>query len=88
MLLDLLKSVGLFDGVFNDLIKTAVCFLVDSPGVPPSANANQLFRGFSFVAISSEEESQPLQSNSVSSIVQVCMQLSLFPRSICCNDCF
>uniref|UniRef100_A0A672PNQ6 Ribosomal protein S6 kinase n=1 Tax=Sinocyclocheilus grahami TaxID=75366 RepID=A0A672PNQ6_SINGR len=43
----------------------------DSPGVPPSANANQLFRGFSFVAISSEEESQPLQGNSVSSIVQV-----------------
>ncbi|XP_059380740.1 ribosomal protein S6 kinase alpha-3 isoform X3 [Carassius carassius] len=42
----------------------------DSPGVPPSANANQLFRGFSFVAISSEEDSQPLQSNSVSSIVQ------------------
>ncbi|XP_058621277.1 ribosomal protein S6 kinase alpha-3 isoform X5 [Onychostoma macrolepis] len=42
----------------------------DSPGVPPSANANQLFRGFSFVAITSEEESQPLQSNSVSSIVQ------------------
>ncbi|XP_056104956.1 ribosomal protein S6 kinase alpha-3 isoform X2 [Rhinichthys klamathensis goyatoka] len=41
----------------------------DSPGVPPSANANQLFRGFSFVAISSEEESQPLQ-NSMSSIVQ------------------
>uniref|UniRef100_A0A672T024 non-specific serine/threonine protein kinase n=1 Tax=Sinocyclocheilus grahami TaxID=75366 RepID=A0A672T024_SINGR len=34
----------------------------DSPGVPPSANANQLFRGFSFVAISSEEESQPLQT--------------------------
>ncbi|XP_056593791.1 ribosomal protein S6 kinase alpha-3 isoform X3 [Triplophysa dalaica] len=42
----------------------------DSPGVPPSANANQLFRGFSFVAISSEEESQPLQSNSMTSIVQ------------------
>ncbi|KAF4095799.1 ribosomal protein S6 kinase alpha-3 isoform X3 [Onychostoma macrolepis] len=46
----------------------------DSPGVPPSANANQLFRGFSFVAITSEEESQPLQSNSVSSIVQVYTQ--------------
>ncbi|XP_051538895.1 ribosomal protein S6 kinase alpha-3 isoform X4 [Myxocyprinus asiaticus] len=42
----------------------------DSPGVPPSANANQLFRGFSFVAITSEEESQPIQSNSMSSIVQ------------------
>ncbi|XP_019897384.2 ribosomal protein S6 kinase alpha-3 isoform X1 [Esox lucius] len=34
----------------------------DSPGVPPSANAHQLFRGFSFVAITSEEESQPLQT--------------------------
>ncbi|XP_051969716.1 ribosomal protein S6 kinase alpha-3 isoform X2 [Xyrauchen texanus] len=42
----------------------------DSPGVPPSANANQLFRGFSFVAITSEEESQPIQGNSMSSIVQ------------------
>ncbi|KAK3515506.1 hypothetical protein QTP70_024197 [Hemibagrus guttatus] len=41
----------------------------DSPGVPPSANAHQLFRGFSFVAISTEEETQPLQSN-MSSIVQ------------------
>uniref|UniRef100_A0A3Q4GV41 Uncharacterized protein n=1 Tax=Neolamprologus brichardi TaxID=32507 RepID=A0A3Q4GV41_NEOBR len=27
----------------------------DSPGVPPSANAHQLFRGFSFVAITEEE---------------------------------
>uniref|UniRef100_A0A673J7W9 Ribosomal protein S6 kinase n=1 Tax=Sinocyclocheilus rhinocerous TaxID=307959 RepID=A0A673J7W9_9TELE len=50
----------------------------DSPGVPPSANANQLFRGFSFVAISSEEESQPLQSNSVSSIVQLHRSVSQF----------
>uniref|UniRef100_A0AAY4EZK5 non-specific serine/threonine protein kinase n=1 Tax=Denticeps clupeoides TaxID=299321 RepID=A0AAY4EZK5_9TELE len=41
----------------------------DSPGVPPSANAHQLFRGFSFVAIT-EEETQPVQSNNVSSIVQ------------------
>uniref|UniRef100_A0A3Q2XZY8 non-specific serine/threonine protein kinase n=1 Tax=Hippocampus comes TaxID=109280 RepID=A0A3Q2XZY8_HIPCM len=31
----------------------------DSPGVPPSANAHQLFRGFSFVAIT-EEETQPM----------------------------
>uniref|UniRef100_A0A8C1LHA8 Ribosomal protein S6 kinase n=1 Tax=Cyprinus carpio TaxID=7962 RepID=A0A8C1LHA8_CYPCA len=29
----------------------------DSPGVPPSANAHQLFRGFSFVAPGVEEES-------------------------------
>uniref|UniRef100_A0A4W5P218 non-specific serine/threonine protein kinase n=1 Tax=Hucho hucho TaxID=62062 RepID=A0A4W5P218_9TELE len=33
----------------------------DSPGCPPSANAHQLFRGFSFVAIS-DEESQPPQN--------------------------
>ncbi|KAG9331918.1 hypothetical protein JZ751_016580 [Albula glossodonta] len=45
----------------------------DSPGVPPSANAHQLFRGFSFVAISSEEESQsqPLQSYSMQSVTQM-----------------
>uniref|UniRef100_A0AAY4DPH7 Ribosomal protein S6 kinase n=1 Tax=Denticeps clupeoides TaxID=299321 RepID=A0AAY4DPH7_9TELE len=35
----------------------------DSPGIPPSANAHQLFRGFSFVAISSEEEIQPVLSS-------------------------
>ncbi|XP_078088480.1 ribosomal protein S6 kinase alpha-3 isoform X6 [Mustelus asterias] len=34
----------------------------DSPGIPPSANAHQLFRGFSFVAITSEEEHQPMQT--------------------------
>ncbi|KAG8009705.1 Ribosomal protein S6 kinase 2 alpha, partial [Nibea albiflora] len=38
----------------------------DSPGVPPSANAHQLFRGFSFVAIT-EEDTQPLPNT----IVQV-----------------
>ncbi|XP_064879612.1 ribosomal protein S6 kinase alpha-3-like isoform X2 [Oncorhynchus nerka] len=36
----------------------------DSPGCPPSANAHQLFRGFSFVAIS-KEESQPPQTTSM-----------------------
>uniref|UniRef100_A0A4W3IDW4 Ribosomal protein S6 kinase n=1 Tax=Callorhinchus milii TaxID=7868 RepID=A0A4W3IDW4_CALMI len=35
----------------------------DSPGIPPSANAHQLFRGFSFVAITSEEETQALESS-------------------------
>uniref|UniRef100_A0AAQ4R213 non-specific serine/threonine protein kinase n=1 Tax=Gasterosteus aculeatus aculeatus TaxID=481459 RepID=A0AAQ4R213_GASAC len=37
----------------------------DSPGVPPSANAHQLFRGFSFVAIT-EEDTQPIPSTMVS----------------------
>ncbi|XP_067896476.1 ribosomal protein S6 kinase alpha-3 isoform X2 [Heterodontus francisci] len=35
----------------------------DSPGIPPSANAHQLFRGFSFVAITSEEEPQAMQTS-------------------------
>ncbi|GAB0178510.1 ribosomal protein S6 kinase alpha-3 [Grus japonensis] len=43
----------------------------DSPGIPPSANAHQLFRGFSFVAIASDDESQAMQTVGVHSIVQV-----------------
>ncbi|XP_058884043.1 ribosomal protein S6 kinase alpha-3 isoform X2 [Acipenser ruthenus] len=43
----------------------------DSPGIPPSANAHQLFRGFSFVAITSEEENQPMQTTNVNSIAQL-----------------
>lgn len=46
------------------------CFS-DSPGIPPSANAHQLFRGFSFVAIASDDESQSMQTVGVHSIVQV-----------------
>ncbi|XP_060090035.1 ribosomal protein S6 kinase alpha-3 isoform X1 [Heteronotia binoei] len=42
----------------------------DSPGIPPSANAHQLFRGFSFVAIASDDESQAMQTSGVHSIVQ------------------
>lgn len=29
---------------------------LDSPGIPPSANTHQLFRGFSFVATSQSQE--------------------------------
>uniref|UniRef100_A0ACB8FIB1 Ribosomal protein S6 kinase alpha-3 n=1 Tax=Sphaerodactylus townsendi TaxID=933632 RepID=A0ACB8FIB1_9SAUR len=43
----------------------------DSPGIPPSANAHQLFRGFSFVAIASDDESQPMQTSGVHSVVQL-----------------
>ncbi|KAM9172827.1 ribosomal protein S6 kinase alpha-3 isoform 1-T1 [Pangshura tecta] len=42
----------------------------DSPGIPPSANAHQLFRGFSFVAIASDDDSQAMQTVGVHSIVQ------------------
>ncbi|KAJ7408324.1 hypothetical protein WISP_121646 [Willisornis vidua] len=44
---------------------------LDSPGIPPSANAHQLFRGFSFVAITSDDESQAMQTVGVHSIVQL-----------------
>uniref|UniRef100_A0A673TXN2 non-specific serine/threonine protein kinase n=2 Tax=Suricata suricatta TaxID=37032 RepID=A0A673TXN2_SURSU len=44
----------------------------DSPGVPPSANAHHLFRGFSFVASSlvQEPSAQELQKATVHPIVQ------------------
>ncbi|XP_072562947.1 ribosomal protein S6 kinase alpha-1 isoform X1 [Paramormyrops kingsleyae] len=42
----------------------------DSPGVPPSANAHQLFRGFSFVATGPEDEREQLPGTGMSSIVQ------------------
>lgn len=57
---------------------TAVCVCVsDSPGVPPSANAHQLFRGFSFVAIT-EEDTQPLPNT----IVQVRTHTSIRLQSL------
>lgn len=57
----------------QQLSDTQYFCIPDSPGVPPSANAHQLFRGFSFVATGAEEESQPpIQSNiNMSSILQV-----------------
>ncbi|XP_018085436.1 ribosomal protein S6 kinase alpha-6 isoform X1 [Xenopus laevis] len=42
----------------------------DSPGVPPSANAHQLFKGFSFVATSSVEEHKISSIANVLPIVQ------------------
>lgn len=57
------------------LVKDSACkemmYFSDSPGIPPSANAHQLFRGFSFVAIASDDESQAMQTVGVHSIVQV-----------------
>uniref|UniRef100_A0A8D3BUQ8 Ribosomal protein S6 kinase n=1 Tax=Scophthalmus maximus TaxID=52904 RepID=A0A8D3BUQ8_SCOMX len=47
----------------------------DSPGVPPSANAHQLFRGFSFVAIT-EEEIQPLPNTIVQQLHRSTSQFS------------
>lgn len=43
----------------------------DSPGIPPSANAHQLFRGFSFVATNSLEVGQSASLTVVHPIVQL-----------------
>ncbi|XP_067852941.1 ribosomal protein S6 kinase alpha-6 isoform X2 [Heptranchias perlo] len=43
----------------------------DSPGIPPSANAHQLFRGFSFVATNAVEEGQSTPVTAVHPIVQL-----------------
>lgn len=47
----------------------------DSPGVPPSANAHHLFRGFSFVASSlvQEPSQQDVPKAPIHPIVQVCL---------------
>ncbi|XP_042190057.1 ribosomal protein S6 kinase alpha-3 isoform X3 [Callorhinchus milii] len=55
----------------------------DSPGIPPSANAHQLFRGFSFVAITSEEETQALESS-----MQPVVQQQLHRSSIQFTDMY
>uniref|UniRef100_A0A8C2I7L4 non-specific serine/threonine protein kinase n=1 Tax=Cyprinus carpio TaxID=7962 RepID=A0A8C2I7L4_CYPCA len=47
----------------------------DSPGVPPSANAHQLFRGFSFVATGVEEE-----SHGILQVSFVCMYVMQQPH--------
>ena len=60
------------------------CFS-DSPGIPPSANAHQLFRGFSFVAIASDDESQSMQTVGVHSIVQVSTSTSEGGKSQLCS---
>uniref|UniRef100_A0AAR2IGJ2 non-specific serine/threonine protein kinase n=1 Tax=Pygocentrus nattereri TaxID=42514 RepID=A0AAR2IGJ2_PYGNA len=43
----------------------------DSPGIPPSANAHQLFKGFSFVAPASLEESKSSPLVNILPIVQM-----------------
>nr|XP_024650450.1 ribosomal protein S6 kinase alpha-2 [Macaca nemestrina] len=58
--------------VFVSLITTLPLSPADSPGVPPSANAHHLFRGFSFVASSliQEPSQQDLHKVAVHPIVQ------------------
>ncbi|OWJ99694.1 RPS6KA6, partial [Cervus elaphus hippelaphus] len=50
-----------------------IIWTLDSPGLPASANAHQLFKGFSFVATSIAEEYKitPITSANVLPIVQI-----------------
>ncbi|XP_017330161.1 ribosomal protein S6 kinase alpha-6 isoform X3 [Ictalurus punctatus] len=50
----------------------------DSPGIPPSANAHQLFKGFSFVAPVSLEESKSSPLVNILPIVQMHSGMSQF----------
>lgn len=48
---------------------------LDSPGIPPSANAHQLFKGFSFVAPTPMDDSKSSPMLSILPIVQVNMHI-------------
>lgn len=48
-----------------------MCMQLDSPGVPPSANAHQLFKGFSFVATTAVEDHKISPLTNILPIVQV-----------------
>lgn len=58
--------------IFNIYFLRPITF-TDSPGIPPSANAHQLFKGFSFVAPVSLEESKSSPLVNILPIVQVTM---------------
>ncbi|XP_026878787.2 ribosomal protein S6 kinase alpha-2 isoform X1 [Electrophorus electricus] len=53
-------------------VRMCMCLPSDSPGVPPSANAHQLFRGFSFVAsnLGQEQSITETRQNAIKPIVQ------------------
>jgi hypothetical protein len=45
-------------------LSESAVFFTDSPGVPPSANAHELFRGFSFIApclLEEQTNNQPVE---------------------------
>uniref|UniRef100_A0A4W4DTM0 non-specific serine/threonine protein kinase n=1 Tax=Electrophorus electricus TaxID=8005 RepID=A0A4W4DTM0_ELEEL len=60
----------------------------DSPGIPPSANAHQLFKGFSFVAPASLEESKssplmPSSATQFSDVYELKEDIGVGSYSIC-----
>lgn len=69
-----LVGVYMFICLYYEL--SFVC--LDSPGIPPSANAHQLFKGFSFVAQTPMDENKSSPLLSILPIVQVNIQHNSF----------
>lgn len=63
--------VGVYVSLF---IFWIILVYLDSPGIPPSANAHQLFKGFSFVAPTPMDENKSSPLLSILPIVQVKMR--------------
>lgn len=61
-------------------VSTMPCSSADSPGVPPSANAHHLFRGFSFVASSLVQE--PSQQDVPKAPIHPIVQVSLIAQEL------
>ena len=61
-------------------------FVIDSPGVPPSATAHELFRGFSFVAPAllgvDQKMKNPLDNKISLAKVSIISKLCCFPSTI------
>lgn len=62
--------------------RCVLCVPADSPGVPPSANAHQLFKGFSFVAPVSLEEGKSSPLVNILPIVQVRPHLAALQHDV------
>lgn len=60
----------------TSLVYIIICVYLDSPGIPPSANAHQLFKGFSFVAPAPMDENKGSPLLSILPIVQVWADIS------------
>uniref|UniRef100_A0A8C5MCP8 Ribosomal protein S6 kinase n=1 Tax=Leptobrachium leishanense TaxID=445787 RepID=A0A8C5MCP8_9ANUR len=57
----------------------------DSPGIPPSAGAHQLFRGFSFVAPALDEDKQPAAASTMLSVPKV---LKVYSKNVVFSDVY
>lgn len=69
--------------IFCHFLKFCIC--TDSPGIPPSANAHELFRGFSFVApcLLDQEEQDTVPAEITSKQVSLSDPVRKVKNSVC-----